>query len=291
MAGGQCHHRRLQPRPKRRRGDELWQPGAGPCAAVSTAQLMRAMFAHDHADRRQLGDLVATEPPARPALPIIKPTSASATRIREVIDDLIHLILGVEFATRTPMPGLPTSLALNALSAHQFLGLRASLCTPLSARLRRIHRRRRGARARISPCLLLEPPQPILVLLNPARQIENDLNTRLTPRVINRLRLGTIHACKIRCTNKESLPQAPTTERLPKSADMQVKAESREQHKPNVRDHAGRSHLAHRQTSFKRRSGHSGRADPRKGSPRPALYGRRIETRQSPRPHEYENSL
>ncbi len=39
-------------------------------------------------------------------------------------------------------------------------------------------------------------------------------DTRLTPRVIDRLRLRAVHACKIRCTNKESLPQAPTTERL-----------------------------------------------------------------------------
>ena len=52
------------------------------------------------------------------------------------------------------------------------------------------------------------------MLLNPARELENELNTRRTPRVIDRLRLGTVHACKIRCTNKESLPQAPTTERL-----------------------------------------------------------------------------
>jgi hypothetical protein len=51
------------------------------------------MLGHEHADRRQLGDLVATEPPARPALPIIEPTPATATRIRVVIDDLIQLIL------------------------------------------------------------------------------------------------------------------------------------------------------------------------------------------------------
>ena len=73
------------------------------------------MLGHDHADRRQLADLVATEPPARPALPIIEPPSASATRIREVIDDLIHLILRLEFTTRTPMPGLPTSRSTLAL--------------------------------------------------------------------------------------------------------------------------------------------------------------------------------
>ena len=197
MPGGQRHHRRPEPRPERGHADNVRQPSAGPCATVSTAQLVRAMLGHDHADRRQLADLVATEPPARPALPNIEPTSASATRLRVVIDDLIHLILGPQLTTRTPMPGLPTSLAALAFSAYQFLGLRASLRPPLRPRLRRIHRRRRGTRARILACLLLEPPQPILVLLNPAREIENELNTRHTPRVINRLRLGAIHACKI----------------------------------------------------------------------------------------------
>ena len=180
MPSGQRHDRRLQPRPKRRRGNELWQPSAGPGAAVPAAQLVRAIFGHDHADRRQLGDLVATEPPARPALRIIEPTSASATRIRIVIDDLIHLILGLEFATRTAMPGLATSLAPLGLPAHQLLGFRTRLRSPLSARLRRIHRRRLGTRARILPHLLLQPPQPIIVLLDPARQLENEVNTRLT---------------------------------------------------------------------------------------------------------------
>ena len=60
------------------------------------------------------------------------------------------------------------------------------------------------------------------MLLNPGRQLENELNTRLTTRVIDRLRLGTIHAYKIRCTNKESLPKAPTTERLQKPVDFQA---------------------------------------------------------------------
>src|SRR5437016_1233727 len=83
---------------------------AGPSAALPTAQLVRAMLAHDHADRRQLTDLVATEPPARPALPIIEPAPASATRIRIVIDDLIHLILRPQLPSRARVTGLPTRL-------------------------------------------------------------------------------------------------------------------------------------------------------------------------------------
>src|SRR3954447_6922092 len=112
------------------------------------------------------------------------------------------------------MPGLPTGLAPLAFPAHQFLGLRARLRPPLRPALGRIARRRTRTRARILACLLLKPLQPIPVLLNRGRQLENELHTRLTPRVINRLRLGAVHACKIRCINKESLPQAPTTERL-----------------------------------------------------------------------------
>ena len=57
------------------------------------------------------------------------------------------------------------------------------------------------------------------MLLNPGREIENELHTRLTPGVIDRLRLSALHACKIRCTNKESLPKAPTTERLQEPCD------------------------------------------------------------------------
>jgi hypothetical protein len=139
------------------------------------------MLDHDHADRRQLADLVATEPTARPALPIIKPTPASATRIRVVIDDLIHLILRLELATRTPMPELPTSLAALPVPPHQLLRLRARLRTPLRPRLRRIRRRRLGTRARVLASLLLEPLQPILMLLKPAREINNELDTPLTP--------------------------------------------------------------------------------------------------------------
>jgi hypothetical protein len=158
--------------------------------------------------------LVATEPPLRPALPVGKRVSAPATRIRVVIDDLIDLILRLQLATRTAMPRLPTSLAPLTLPPRKLLGLRARLRPPLLTRLRRILRRRLGARARVLPSLLLEPLQSIIVLLNPDREIQNELHTRLTTRVINRLRLGALHTCKIRCTEEESLSPAPTTERL-----------------------------------------------------------------------------
>ncbi|MGZ6565290.1 MAG: hypothetical protein ACXVH1_38145, partial [Solirubrobacteraceae bacterium] len=55
-------------------------------------------------------------------------------------------------------------------------------------------------------------------------QLENELDTHLPTGVIDRLRLGPIHARKIRCNNKESLPKAPTTERLPYCANLQGKS-------------------------------------------------------------------
>ena len=140
MPSGQRHHRRLQSQPERRGGEQPRQPGAGPCATVPAARLMRAMLGHDHADRRQLEDLVAAEPPARTALLIDKPAPASATRVWVVIDDLIHLVLRFEIATRTLMPGLSTLRSALTLAAHQLLGLRPRLRPPLRARLGRIGR-------------------------------------------------------------------------------------------------------------------------------------------------------
>jgi hypothetical protein len=46
------------------------------------------MLDRDHADRRQLADLVAAEPSLRSALLIGELATAPATRIRVVIDDL-----------------------------------------------------------------------------------------------------------------------------------------------------------------------------------------------------------
>ena len=70
---------------------------------------MRAMLGPAHADRRQLRDLVAAEPPARAVLLGCERTTAPTTRIRVVIDDLINLILGLKLTTRTRVPRLPTS--------------------------------------------------------------------------------------------------------------------------------------------------------------------------------------
>ena len=110
MPGGQRHHRRLQTRPERGEADQARHPGAGPCEAVPTAQLMCAMLGPPHADRRQLGNLMATEPPPRALLLIGELASAPATRIGVVIDDLINLVLRPRSRPAPGCPGCPPAL-------------------------------------------------------------------------------------------------------------------------------------------------------------------------------------
>jgi hypothetical protein len=64
-----------------------------------------------HADRRQLGDLVATESPTGRALLLAEPAPAPATHLRVVINDLIDLILRPQLTTRTRAPRLTAGLA------------------------------------------------------------------------------------------------------------------------------------------------------------------------------------
>ena len=219
---GQRHQRRLQSRSERTAGDLRRQAGAGPRAALTAAQPVRAMLAEHHTDRRQLGDLIATEPATRPTLRRIERPPAPATRPRVVIDDLIHLILGPQFATGATVPRPSTLLTALSIPAQKLLRLRPRLRPPPRARLRRIHRRRPGTRPRVLTRLSLQPGQPLLELLHPSSKINNELHAYLTPRVIDRLRLGTVHNRKIRCTKQETLPQAPTTERLLKPVSVQV---------------------------------------------------------------------
>ena len=183
------------------------------------------MLGPDHADRWQLSDLVATEPPLRAPLPGGELAPAPAARIREVIDDLINLILRPELAARTPMPRLPASPTL-ALPPRQLLRLRAGLRPPLLTRLRRILSGRLRTRARVLTRLGLQPRQPLLerrdLPLLPRGQLNQERDTRLTPSVVDHLRLHAVHARKTRCTNQESSAPTPTTERLPGSVRLQA---------------------------------------------------------------------
>ena len=81
---------------------------------------------------------MTTEPATRTALLLGEPIAATTARIRIVIDDLIDLILGLELATRTPMPGLSPRLAALPLPTLELLRLRPRLRAALLARLRRI---------------------------------------------------------------------------------------------------------------------------------------------------------
>jgi hypothetical protein len=112
------------------------------------------------------------------------------------------------------MARLTARLVLLALRAHELLRLRARLRPPLRTRLRRIRGRRLRSRPRVLARLRLQPTQPLLQRLYARSEIKNELDTRLPTSVIDRLRLRAVHDCKIRCTNRESLPKAPTTERL-----------------------------------------------------------------------------
>ena len=107
------------------------------------------MLGEGHADRRQLSDLVATEPPTRGALLSSELPAATTARVRIVIDDFIDLVLRPLFAADALMPALTASLTLHTIPTHQLLGLRPRRRTPLCARPRWIRRRRPGTRPRI----------------------------------------------------------------------------------------------------------------------------------------------
>jgi hypothetical protein len=92
---------------------------------------MRAMLDERHADRRELSDLMATKPQFGLALIGSELMTATAARIRVVINDLVDLILGLQFATGTLMPGLAASLPRSPFSAHQFLRFQAGFGPPL----------------------------------------------------------------------------------------------------------------------------------------------------------------
>ena len=85
---------------------------------------MRTMLGPDHADRRQLCDLVTTEPATPRALLDRELTSATTALLRIVIDDLIDLILRLELAPRTTMPGLTARLTALTLPPCKLLRLR-----------------------------------------------------------------------------------------------------------------------------------------------------------------------
>ena len=67
---------------------------------------------------------MTTEPATQRALLLGETIAATTAHIRIVIDDLIDLILGLELATRTPMPRLRARLTLLPLPTLELPRLR-----------------------------------------------------------------------------------------------------------------------------------------------------------------------
>lgn len=99
---------------------------------------------------------MATEPAISSALIDRELAAAATASVREVINDLIDLLLGSELATRTQVPLLPARRALGAPArGQQLLRFRARLRPALLTGLGRILRRGLRTRPRVLPGLLL----------------------------------------------------------------------------------------------------------------------------------------
>ena len=88
---------------------------------------MRAMLDVLDSDRGQLGDLMTPGAPPRDLLHLGELVPAARALARVVIDDLAHLILAQQLASRAPVTGLAASLALLPVLLEQLLGLRSGL--------------------------------------------------------------------------------------------------------------------------------------------------------------------
>jgi hypothetical protein len=161
---------------------------------VPAAQSVRAVLDQQHADRRQLGDLVASEPAAWAPLILTDLVAAAPARRRVVRDDLIDLILGREPTACTAVTLLRSRLARGAIAGQQLLGLRARLRAPLLTRPGRILRRRHRTHPRIPSRLLLQTTNSLSQQLHRLGQLQHELDAPLPPGVVDRLGLAALHA-------------------------------------------------------------------------------------------------
>ena len=174
-----------------------------PLAASRAAQLMGAMLEEQHRGRRQVRHLMTPAP--RGVFSCRRTPARTATLIGVVVDDLVHPVLGQQLTTRAPVTGLGARLALSA-SLGPRLRLLTRLRSTLCPRLRRIRRRRREL---LRESLAPSPPTPHALpqlpdLASPASPIPAELHARLPTRVIDRLRLRTLHTHKVRGSNQQS---------------------------------------------------------------------------------------
>jgi len=136
-------------------------------------------------DRRQLEDLVAVRLAGALALTWLEAPPAARAALGPVLDDLVELRDGHELASRTLVAGLTARLA-----GARSLGLWNAA--------RRLARRRQRGVARVLAQLLLEALDPRLqasdLALMARRQLDQELDASLATGVIDRFRLGALHA-------------------------------------------------------------------------------------------------
>lgn len=130
----------------------------------------------------QFGDLVATDRPSR-RKPSERPAALRAA-LWQVLDHLGHPLDRQEPAARAGMTGLGAGLSTRAPALMSILA---------GARIDG-RRKRRVIRATAQlPNLSLQPLDPPLQPLHLASQSQQNLHASTAPRVIDRLRLSTLH--------------------------------------------------------------------------------------------------
>lgn len=139
-----------------------------------------AVLCHGHRDRRQLFDLMARGLAHRHAL-IGNEDVAAATALGPVLDHLI------DRPRRQQRPAVTLMTVLGALLATRGVLAALGIARRIGAR-----RTRRVARALVQ--LALELPDTSLKLLDAPIHPQQHLDHDLTTGIINRLRLGTLHA-------------------------------------------------------------------------------------------------
>ena len=188
VACRQRDDRGLQPRPERRLANHP-KHSAGSLPASRTAQTMRAMLGIEDRGRRQLGDLMAPRPVTRNLLALGELAPAIPTLLGVMVNDLLHPVFRQQLAPGARVTVLTTCLTLLTVLLQQFLGFRSRLLPALLPRLRSIGRRWLRTVPRTRSSLLLQHPQPLLQPRLPIHQPHQELDTRLAPRVIDRLSL------------------------------------------------------------------------------------------------------
>ncbi len=157
--------------------------------ALAAAQTMGAMLDQDHADQQQLRHLIAPNlPPPRSSLNSLHSPGMRPGRIH----DLLHPILQLQLTPLATVSSLATRLALSAHSSLTFTRAAARLCCLVF-----LYLTHHLLTLVLTPCLLLQPPQPLLSRFTRAASSKL-LHAHIPAHVIDRLGLGAIHTPKIR---------------------------------------------------------------------------------------------